>query len=717
MLNVGKLNLKTGPADYRIPYRNTVLEVAHPATRLGVLEVSRDPDDRSTMLKLLGREYKGLTLDFATGSRKKGCFVVTDSTLSQEYWRTPEQAMAYGSNLLTTCAEQPFKANLTVLVVEDGRYKTGDCHGKVRPDLLPLFGSHSEAIQFRMIAGKWLAKGTVAPGEQGQAADVILPLSAFKSAAKPPLGTHSMNVVWGSVFFSKRRRTRVSYQFLQWFSFEAVMADCREHIEAETARLVEASKSPKAMVDLMSPTTDAEFTFLNVIKADVHDQLRSHLWVVNGLARMLRQRWLHLATGAGLFAKGLMGMPDEDLPDGVVASADLKEGPVIAFRYPVRSWADIRLLEVRFDESLPPGTAWMNTRTAAAMAGDFDGDYFNFLSASQYPTMASEVRSWHLTRDVPVIPKATKRKASGWEDFTRVAYDSMACPLGWVTNLITRAVAAGESDAADSLAAQSQISVDMLKWDVTPNWKMLRVMHKRLPRLPWLEQLKDREVFLSKPMGGAADTIGRLIAHTAPSWQPPQLLARPLEEFAYLVPKCNSPKLRAYAAQAYRQYAQRVSGIMEIEDGDERVAELSALIRSVKAWADSLNQPEEVFKALWQLAHRKRSDDQAPSTGSIVFHAFEGLACDRLRSPAAAPEVVTVVGLKHHGWRDGLSQLKGTVDKLVVEETVLKGQIRSLAYLAGKALGIVSSETPTMPGIYERRLLWNGAGAVYASQP
>ena len=732
MLNLKKLNLKTGTVidprtnePLNVPYRHTMLEALHPGARLGILEVSQLANDRRRMINLLGKEYKGLTLDFATGSRKRGSFIATDSRIGQRYWKTPEQAVAYGSNLLTTCSETPQQQALTVLVVEDGRYQTADCHAKIRPALLPLFGTQERAIQFRLAAGLYLAKGTAAPGEDDQLADLIIPLSAFKSSRKPPLGAHLWQATWGNVFFSQRRRTKVSYQVLQWFSFGAIMADCETHIETEIARLQLASKSPKAASQLVRPDTDVEFTLLDVIKADVHDQLHSHPWIVNGLARMLRQRWLHLATGAGLTATGLMGLPDDTLPDNTVASPDLKQGLVIAFRYPIRNWSDIRLMDVVFDRDCPPGAVLMNTATAASMAGDFDGDYFNFMDAAEYPTMASEVREWHVTREAPDIPKATTRKASHWRNLARVAYESMNCPLGWVTNLITKANAIGELSLCNRLAIESQVAVDGLKFAVKNDWRLLKECQKALPKLAWLRDLKDNATFTSHAMRGGSDTIGRLIAHVAPNWTAPNLLARPLEEYQYLMPKpAESQKLGDYAFDAYVRYGRAVAGLMEIDDDDERKRELSHLIRETRKWANGLNNPEQVALHMWQIAHRHRDDDTR-ATGSICFHAFAPLICDRLRSPAVAPEVFTVVGLQHNAYHtpQALDGLNGLTAVLTVTDTKLNNRIRSMVHLNGRALGIVSSETPVMPGFYPRQLLWNGnvtptsLGSVYASAP
>ena len=710
MLNLGKLNLKDGAAPYRVPYPNTLLEIIHPGARLGIVEISRDPDDRRQMERLLGREYKGMQLDFATGSRKHGDFIITDQALGKRYWASPEEALSYGSLLLTTCVEAPQQQPLIVKVVLDGEQGTADCHAKIRPDLTPLFGMQDRAVQFRLASGKWLAKGTAAPGDPSQLPDLVIPTSAFKSRLKPQPGLYLCDTTWGNVAYSEKRRVKVSYQVLQWFSYETIMADLGDHIEAEITRLQAASQSPKAAAELLQPDSKAEYILLKVIKADVHDQLARHPWIVNGLARMLRRRWLHLATGAGLYATSLMAMPDESLPDNTVASPDLKKGPVIAFRYPIRNWADIRIWDVDFTVHQDiPGTVWMNSKTARQCGADFDGDTVCFWSAADYPRHAAEIRSWEDTRTPPDIPKATTRNASDWDNFPRVAVNAAECDLGRVTNMITKACAAGRLDLCNDLAVQSQIAVDTLKFSVRTDRKLLRAARESLPDLAWLSDLKSDSAFLDHPLAvddTATDTISRLIAHVASAWTPPRSLARPLEEFAYLFPK----------TEHYQQTAKKLNQawgklIADYLQGNDE-SSLRDVFTALDNWVAGLKEPEQMAMALWHEIHRPRRQE-TPGTGSLVFHAFPSLVCDRLQGPPAPPETFTITGLKYHEWGATLPDLPRQAI-VSVEETVLNDQIRSLARVDGRTVGIVSSETPTPPGLFLRRLRWSGAGCVYA---
>ena len=512
MFNVAKLHLREGPADYRVPYRNSVLELEYPDLRLGILATSTKPEDRSAMEYMLSHGYKGLHLDFGTGSKKKGQFIVSDQAVARRFWETPEQAMAYGSSLLSTCIEPPHRGPMTVKVVQDGEDGTGDCHAKLCSVWAGMaLGIANEAAQFRLIAGPYLAKGTAITYADPRVmdADLIIPLSSFKSAKKPEPGLYEWeDVTWGTVSRSKELQVKVGYQILQWFSKEAIEKDVMPHVEEQIEVLLEAGRSAKVATALLNLNgVKADFNMLKVIRADKFDRLRGHPWIVRGLTTMLRQRWMHLALGAGLHAMGLMGMPDDDLPDGVVASPHLKEGPVIAFRYPVRSWADIRLWDATPSEhQAHEGCVWMNHKTAGSILGDFDGDYYCFLSAADFPHLVDEIRQWQETRQQPpsisqkVGHESYTRLASPWEDLPRVAMDQTNNPLGLITWLIAAAVASDHLDIADTLVAELQLAVDSWKYDLQNDWSVIDKAGEEVEPPAWLTDRNSREAFLTRPL-------------------------------------------------------------------------------------------------------------------------------------------------------------------------------------------------------------------------
>jgi len=767
------------------------LELEYPDLRLGILATSTDPEDRSAMEWMLGHDYKGLALDFGTGAKKKGQFIVSDQQVAHRFWKTPEQAMAYGSNLLSTCIEPPHRGPMTVKVVEDGEAGTGDCHAKLCSLWAGMaLGISRQAAQFRLVAGDYLAKGTALTYEQPtllERADLIIPLSAFKSVRKPQLGTFQwQDVTWGTVAKSKKRQVKVSYQVLQWFSKAAIQADVMPHVEEQIDLLLEAGRSAKAAAALLkldrkddldiewqdevlaeettgsetefrllhppvkldslvvyvdgapitsysidldagiiNPTAGipagkritasyvqlkAEFNMLEIIKADKFDRLRGHPWIVRGLTQMLRRRWMHLALGAGLFATGLQGVPDDALPNGVVASPDLSEGPVIAFRYPVRSWADVKIWDVDFSQHQEhTGVVWMNHATAAEVAGDFDGDYYCFLSAAQFPALANEVRRWHTERTPPEMVKSEARRASDWDELPRVAMEQTNNLIGLITWLTSAAVSSDRLDIADSLAPQAQVAVDRFKFAVAHDWDVIRKAGQEVEPPGWLKDRNSQVAFIERPMNvdECNDTISVIARRVASAWESPKLRCRPLQEFVPLFPRRKEHI--AAARRSNQRWGKRIAEAIETGNLDEVMPELLAVLRD---WVETVEDKDAWAAALWRVAHSSKHPE---ATASLPFHAFPDIVADQLQGPPRPPQVIAIVGLQHHEWADALPALSGQSELITVVDTVFDDVTRSLVRVAGLTLGLVSSETPCLPGFYARRLVWNESGCVYAT--
>lgn len=714
---IRKLNLKTAARD-TVPYRNTVLEALYPNLKIGILQVDTDPAQSAVMEKLLAQDYKGCQLDFATGSKKKGQFMVTDSKVARRFWNSPEAAMAYGSSLMTNCIEEPQVIPMRVMVVEDGQWQTGDCHARLETRYAEsMLDNQGRALQFRLVSGPYLAKGVAvtsgvktAVTEPTLPADLIIPLSAFKSAEKPEPGLYDWKVVtWGTVMRSKARKCKTSYQFFQWFSSAAIIQDVMPYVVKRCKVLNEAGKSPKAAVEVLKlDAVEAEYTMLSTIQADKLDQLRSHPWIVKGLTTMLRRRWMDLALGGGLQADSFMGCPDESLDDDQFICNELAPGKYIAFRYPIRSWADIRIWENVGRRASPHGVVWMNEATAAQVAGDFDGDYYNFLSASEFPVLATEVEQWHVERKPPEMSKAGKRRASQWTRAPQVAMDQLNNPLGLVSYLIAKAMGQGRRDIADKLAPQSQIAVDRFKFAVKQDNALITSCGRSLKqKIGWLDNRNDPMAFITHPLAMSfrdGGPIALMVRYVGQQWEPPKLRMRPLKFYVPVFGQC--PELAVQARQEYRNWAGLIAKAIERNDDT-----ISQVINAMAEWATNLNDQDAWATEFWRAAHSSKSK---LSTGSLPFHAFPNQVADRLQGPMQPAEVLTVVGLKYHEWADQLEHLPPQAI-VTVQETTLQDKIRSLVTVAGRTLGIVSAETPVGPGIYERRLLWNGGGSVFAS--
>jgi len=631
VLRVPKHSLSDGAVLYKVPFRNSLLQALYPNAQVAIVAASTDIGDRDDMEQRLAQGIDGLHLDFATGAKKRGEFIATDIQVARRFWQTPEETLAYGSSLLTDCSEPPKRLGLRVLVVEDGEYGTGDCHAKLdAATAITCFGKADRAAQFRLVAGQYLAKGTMityAPWASSMSADLVIPRSAFKSAEKPPRGMHYWHdATLATAFWSKRLQVKVSYTVLQWFSKRTIEHDVMPHVQEQLPRLLAAGRSTQAAVELLHlDGSDADTTLVHILTADVHDRLGSHPWVVRGVTEMLRRRWLHLALGGGLQAVGLQAMPDDSLPVGCISTPDLPRGAVIAFRYPIRSWADIQLWHNvrKRKHRAHRGVVWMSHATARLVAGDFDGDYFNFLPARQFPAMTAEIRHWRKTRQTPEVSVVKTRRASTWDRLPQVAMDNVDNMVGLITHFITQANAMGRLDLVQELALELQIAVDKFKYDLHHDEEKIRAVSKQLQPIAWLADRRSSQAFRSRPIevdDAAGDTISYLARQVARAWEPPEYRVSPITSFAGLFP-LERAHTKA-ARELNRRYARLV--VEALDSGDPNG--FKPILTALQEWAERRNDPEEWAAAIWHAVHRTGSQ----GTGSLAFHAFPDQVIARL---------------------------------------------------------------------------------------
>ncbi len=372
---------------------NTLLQAMFPDLRIALGQVPPPPAHSSpeqleayyqAVIQDLARDLadqEGLSLDVATGARKEGRFMYTDGQVGRKVADTFEKVMAYGGLLASPCQHPPqLVEGLRVLVVKQGEMGTGDCAGKMSARLAELFGKDgTQAGQFRL--GVQLDEDTILVGKgtlklmdrvdvdaEGRGYDLILPDRSFKGNA-PALGEHTWDCHLGFVAWSQERRTRLSYQALQWFTPEVVQqtifprADAqipilleamattegackylrieRENLDAEAR---ETQRGELAVEELREPAVLEE-----VLAADTTGEMIDHPYVQAGLRRRLRQSWHDLAVGGGVRVPSFMGLPDsfrghvDWLPDGCIVCPDLPPGEVLATRYPIRTRHDVQI--------------------------------------------------------------------------------------------------------------------------------------------------------------------------------------------------------------------------------------------------------------------------------------------------------------------------------------------------------------------------------------
>ena len=470
---------------------NTLLQVMFPDLKIALGQVP-PPPPRSTpeqveahwqkALQDLSRDLagqEGLVLDVATGARKEGRFMYTDRRVGRLVADTFEKIMAYGGLLASPCLRPPqLVQGVRVLVVKEGEMGTGDCAGKMSARVARIFGKDgSQAGQFRL--GVRLDQDTVLVGkgtlkqmdwadvdENGHGYDLILPDSSFKGN-QPSFGEHTWDVHLGFVAWSQERRTRLSYQALQWFDPELVEQCIFPRADTQIPVLLEAMKTSEGarqFLKIEREDRDAEVqqtergeleaadarepaVLEEVLAADVTGEMIDHPYVQSGLRRRLRQAWHDLAVGGGVKVPAFMGLPDsfrgtvDWLPEGYVVCPDLPPGEVIATRYPIRTRHDVQIwhnvdwqavhrlgLQVGLDErdlarffryaGKHKGAVFMSHATAKRVGGDFDGDVFQLMPVTRHKPLAEIPRPNRDWSDLAPLADQVRREGWGQETTT-----------------------------------------------------------------------------------------------------------------------------------------------------------------------------------------------------------------------------------------------------------------------------------------------------------
>ncbi|MBN1658475.1 MAG: hypothetical protein JXA93_08750, partial [Anaerolineae bacterium] len=443
-----------------------------------------------SVLKDLGNDLAGqacpegergnpMALDIATGGRKEGRFMFTDGQVGRMVADTHEKIMAYGGLLASPCLQPPkFVESVRVLVVKEGEMGTGDCAGKMSRRLAALWGKDgSEAGQFRLgvrldedtvLVGKGTLKAMdrVGVDAEGRAYDLIIPDSSFKGNC-PAFGEHTWDVHLGFNAWSVERRTKISYQILQWFDPTLVEQCIFPRADRKIPILLEAMKdrdSACKFLRLEREDREAEVAenergemetvgarepavLEEVLLADTTGQVFEHPYVQNGLRRRLREAWHELAVGGGVKVPSFMGLPDsfrgavDWLPEGCIVCPDLPPGEVLATRYPIRTRHDIQVWRnldwhtafQMMQEGHPEmkdkidvlamrsffryaerhkGVVFMSHGTAKRVGGDFDGDVFQVMPVTPYKPLDEIKNPNHDWSDLAPLVDQVRRE--GW---------------------------------------------------------------------------------------------------------------------------------------------------------------------------------------------------------------------------------------------------------------------------------------------------------------
>ncbi|MEB3884047.1 hypothetical protein [Lyngbya sp. CCY1209] len=487
----------------------------------------------------------------------------------------------------------------------------GDAHAKCTPDFAQAIGASDTPMQIRVgIPGRYVWKGTVTanpdPGDDDlgtwwleydgdRGIDLILPHSGAKGH-KPPSGTKTVEETYiGVVNYVEEPRTAKGSQMLwAWFSWESLELDIVPPTEAECAEIAAAYHSPKRLSAVLRAGVDADIDFsgsvgeeedfegddeadddlytdplLDIMDSDKWGELQHHPWMATRIRERLARRWRRLAINGKPAFVSAIGLPDETLMDDTFATRSVSPGRHLIFRNPIRHWGDIKTwVNARGTNphlDINRGSIWFNTRTAAQIGGDFDGDWYQIVEGSRYPRIMAEARQLDtLYGTPPTVEKFAKEPITG--DLERVALRAMDNKTGVISNLIMRSQANGtlkyavkipnidvrtgqktggeaEMTVIAFLSQEMQTAVDRMKNNLYHNEvgiARVKEIVEGAGDAPWIKNsiYKHPDAYKSFPIPAAdsqgnvgADSVSKMIDVVNSYWRPYTDLARDLAHY------------------------------------------------------------------------------------------------------------------------------------------------------------------------------------------
>ena len=630
---------------YVVTLRNTPLQKLYPDVEFAVgtvqdLVTAKEPDLKLAA-QLLDAGFDGYKLVGASGSRKDGNAVFArgcDDAFTR-FFGSNMNAINYGSNLLTECKVVQ-EISVSILVVEDGEFGTGDCHAKCSDRIAEYFKFESHAAQFRMIATKdlWLAKGTVIAMANCKY-DFIIPVSAFKGN-KVKAGEYQTEVVFAIKAISKNTPYCMSYSVVQFLPWEAVEKDILPATVAAAKALNYASAYPNLMLKELAGCEKAECKgFFEVLAKDIAGQLTTHPYIVSKLAEVHQQKWINLAVAGAVKFNSGMTQPDETLKDGYCHIPGLADGEeVIVFPYPCRWKYDIRIWK-----NVKNTTRWKgiegilvaNEKTLMTIGRDTDGDQLAWLPASKLPNIAAAIKTVGSPSKEQPKPKKIPLKGS----LGSIAVKSMCNDTGLITWLIAKCHALGMEDVVEDLVPELQAAVDSLKGATPPNKKLLSEISFGIKgeSVAWLSQYKKQVTCKASYFtdDDRQDTISKLVREVGRFWKPIEARTTTLTTFLSIA-NTPDPRWLERAREVCSEYRQELGALYAKLNGYETIPiavqkrhdeMIKCLFAKYKAMFAKLSpsQREKAFDAFWTAQHTSNE-----GVASLSFVCFADVVRDRL---------------------------------------------------------------------------------------
>ena len=554
--------------------QNTLLQGLFPNPKLEQVEFGTKPE-------IVLNTLHNLEVDICTGAAKRGAVLFSDMRFSRRFWECPEDAVAYGSNLMTECSHL-FEGPMRIMVVRDKTYETGDCHAKLSLEMARDLNTENRGIQYRLgflnpnpkyQTDGVLVKGTAVPHPlcQQKGVDMIIPESAFKSSQKVVLNDKEIEriieiprAVFGLFQVAELRQSAVSYTVLQYFSPEAIANDVLPFMNERIMQLQEFARwnepylGAKAREKLTlgkalpvnsgsgeivtgnSPNQEEDsnltrlFDRINQITAyDSEGLLKNLPNIQRSYQESLARQWRSTALGGGLRWPSGMALPTTDLKDQEIYCPELPQGEYLMIRYPLRNQFDIIVVtNKRLTDPIKQlsGCIWMNETTAGLLGGDTDGDFFSLADTARFPSLAREVKDREASRYEIAIEKNKRKSPWSRERIKDLLELFGQNHIGRLTSLGIAAHAQKREDVSKIISYEMQRAVMMFKHNVSPDNEWLDRTEKEIRKLAWQrgntqngqkrEHYKDPQTYIDYPIlpDPLLDTISRMIHFTNRKW-------------------------------------------------------------------------------------------------------------------------------------------------------------------------------------------------------
>ena len=371
--------LKEQDDNQKVSYRSTLLQALHPDSQFCLVDVSGCEEDQPAEVlaqvhSIAGQGYK---FDFASGSRKHGVFVFSDSgDISTRYFNKDYRRISHGSILTTNCHKGMYRLeNAKVVVLDEEKYPEyveslglGDCFGVMSHRISRHVTSQ---VQFRAgVRDSWIAKGCLLPtrAKLPMDVDLILPKSSFKGFCPEEEEVFQYSELFlGFHLEAERRNAAASHTGLVWFSSPEAVEHLKRLTSNEIDELNVARTDIQSCANMMSNslnvktidihsdhcddliTVDEDSTLdptdipiIQVLKSSNSGHLLHHPKVVAFLNKMWAKKYTQTSLSAGITGDYLMAAPMQELPHGFIISSDLPTGKHIMQRYPIRGRMDIK---------------------------------------------------------------------------------------------------------------------------------------------------------------------------------------------------------------------------------------------------------------------------------------------------------------------------------------------------------------------------------------